>query len=441
MITHKAKTILGDIPDDWATFILKDALAEERAGDWGDERGEVECRVLRSTNFTDEGHLDFQDVATRYLSQASADRLDLKAMDLLLERSGGGPAQPVGRIAFVRNDLPGHAYSNFVQRLRPDSGQVNPDYLGWVLFELNRSGIVERLQHQTTQMRNLEYRDYLRVFLPKPSDTEQQSIANSINATDDAVKLAHEELIAVRGMKTALMQQLFTKGIPGRHATTHAITVFRKSVDIPMTWEPSRLGSSTVLAQYGTNAASNDYRAGYPVIAIPQVVASRLELGDVPYSDISESEAQYLRLEENDVLLIRTNGNPDYMGKSTLVMKDVAQQHVVFASYLIRVRTKHDRLRGAYLNYFLASPLGRRQALAMANTSAGNHNLGARSLRQFWIPRPDPDEQDEIVDILHRCEDTIDALEDKATALLRLKKSLLQNLLTGRVHVTTGVTA
>lgn len=146
---------MGDIPDDWETIELRDALALHTSGDWGDDRGEVQCLVVRSTNFTSDGSLDLADVAIRYLSERSAEKLVLREGDLLLERSGGGPSQAVGRIAFVDRDMPGFAFSNFVQLLRPDRTKMDPAYLGWLLYELNQSGICERLQHQTTQLRKL----------------------------------------------------------------------------------------------------------------------------------------------------------------------------------------------------------------------------------------------------------------------------------------------
>jgi restriction endonuclease S subunit len=71
----------------------------------------------------------------------------------------------------------------------------------------------------------------------------------------------------------------------------------------------------------------------------------------------------------------------------------------------------------------------------MANTSAGNHNLGSRSIRQFVFPRPEKDEQDEIVSMIDASEDSVEAVRKEIDALGRLKRSLLQNLLTGRVRV------
>src|SRR5207244_1938301 len=105
--------------------------------------------------------------------------------------------------------------------------KIDPEFLGWVLLELNRSGIVERLQHQTTQMRNLDYRDYLRVFVPVPPRPEQQRIAATLRTANDALGLAEKKLTAARRLKTALMQQLFTRGIPSSHYAFQPARVFR----------------------------------------------------------------------------------------------------------------------------------------------------------------------------------------------------------------------
>jgi type I restriction enzyme S subunit len=434
MLTHRTATILGDIPTDWGRELLGDLLERQQGGDWGDDDGEAAVSVLRSTNFTDCGTLDFRDVAIRYFKGSKAETFWLKEKDLLLERSGGGPSQPVGRIGFVHRDLPGHWFSNFVQLLRADADKIDPEFLGWVLLELNRSGIVERLQHQTTQMRNLDFRDYLRAYLPKPSHEEQEAIARILRISNASLAAAEAKLTAARRLKTALMQQLFTRGIPGRHSRFKPARVFRHEFEVPELWEVMPLRNSVIAVEYGTNAPSNDAKHGLPVVAIPEVIASRFRLGECSYAEVPDEEANSLRLQTDDVLLIRTNGNSEYIGKSTVIGDEAAEKHIIFASYLIRIRTDKS-VSGRYLNYFLASPLGRRLCLAMANTSAGNHNLGSRAIKQFIFPRPSPDEQTEIVGLVDAAEDSIEAVLDELATLERLKRSLLQNLLTGKVRV------
>jgi type I restriction enzyme S subunit len=89
VITHRAKTILGDIPPDWNTELVGKLLSDHQSGDWGDDEGECAIRVLRSTNFTDRGTLDFGEVATRYFTLAKTEGMWLRNHDLLVERSGG----------------------------------------------------------------------------------------------------------------------------------------------------------------------------------------------------------------------------------------------------------------------------------------------------------------------------------------------------------------
>jgi type I restriction enzyme S subunit len=224
MLTHQFATILGDIPSDWSVTPVRDVLirAESVSGDWGEDTGAVELKVLRSTNFTNDGHLDLSDIAQRWYSEDKAADLALQRYDILLERSGGGPDQPVGRVVFVDHDLPGFGFGNFIHRLRPDVGQIEPRYLRWALHEIHRSGVIERLQYQTTQMRNLDFRDYSRVLLPLPSRDEQERIADAIDRCDEVVMVSKQMLGIRRSLhrdemrgplnvlKTSLLQNLLT---------------------------------------------------------------------------------------------------------------------------------------------------------------------------------------------------------------------------------------
>lgn len=208
MITHEFKTIIGDIPDDWAAVELRTLLSDHSAGDWGDEDGDVGVKIIRSTNFTDAGHLDFSDVAVRYFTERGIEKFGLRKGDILLERSGGGPDQPVGRVGFIEADLNWYWVSNFVHVLRPNPDLVDSSYLGWILYELQRTGIVERFQQQSTQMRNLNYRDYLRMKVPLPHRPVQEAISEAIDAATSTVSNLVMEVDAAKMVKVSMLQSL-----------------------------------------------------------------------------------------------------------------------------------------------------------------------------------------------------------------------------------------
>jgi type I restriction enzyme S subunit len=311
---------------------------------------------------------------------------------------------------------------------------LDAEYLYYLLVYARP--ILERFGAGTTfpSVTRRDIRD-IRVVLPKSESGEQRRIADLLVLTDEVLAAAEVKLTAARRLKTALMQQLFTRGIPGRHTLFKSARALRHEFETPVTWEVTPLRKSVLKVEYGTNAASNDGNHGLPVVAIPEVITPRFRLGDCSYVEVSEQEADGLRLQPDDVLLIRTNGNADYIGKSTVIGAEAAGTHMIYASYLIRVQTNKRKLSGRYLNYFLASPLGRCQCLAMANTSAGNHNLGSRAIKQFVLPRPETDEQEQIVGLVDSAEDAIEAVQHEIDTLNRLKRSLLQNLLTGRIRI------
>jgi|GEM_PF-1226640 len=435
MITHRYKTILGDIPNDWQAKPLRTLLTTQFSGDWGSDDGERAISVLRSTNFSNSGILDFNNIATRFFSSVKTETFGLKKGDLLVERSGGGPDQPVGRIGFIFEDLPETTVSNFVQVLRPNPEKVNSEFLGWVLYQLQETGIVERVQQQSTQMRNLNWRDYQRLLLPWPNTDEQNRIITVIRQVDELMIKTSIELKSLEEVKCSLMSEVFEKGL-NPNVNKKAYKIHRcYTASVPVHWDTEPLGRGLLSVEYGTNAPSNEYKSGYPVIAIPQVVTPQLNLSEVPYAEVTKAESVALRLMVDDILLIRTNGNPEYIGKSTIVTKEVADMHTIFASYLIRLRTNKTRIYGAYLNYFLASPLGKRQAGAVANTSAGNNNIGARAIKHFKFPRPPLDEQELIINLFNKIEERKDTLSTKMITIQTLKKSLLKKLLTGQIRI------
>lgn len=229
MIKQDYQTILGDIPSDWEARRLCSLLLKDLSGDWGDDEGEVTLSVLRSTNFTDSGDLRLDDIAKRGFTRTKADQIQVQNNDILVERSGGGPNQPVGRVTMVREEMPDTGFANFVQGLRPDIREVSPELLLWILHQLNRSGFVEKLQHQTTQMRNLDLRDYLKLLLPIPKDlAEQTHIAATLKAANDHVRAIEEQIQKAERVKKAMVEQGTTLGF-GAPKTTKFTNRYRFS--------------------------------------------------------------------------------------------------------------------------------------------------------------------------------------------------------------------
>jgi type I restriction enzyme S subunit len=95
-------TDLGLIPEEWTICQLNEnELFEYENGIWKGTKGElIDCNILRNTNFRNDGTLNYSDVATIPIEKRHLNKKHLKFGDIIIERSGGGPTQPVGRVVF-----------------------------------------------------------------------------------------------------------------------------------------------------------------------------------------------------------------------------------------------------------------------------------------------------------------------------------------------------
>ena len=83
---------------------LKELVDKPISGEWGDDGGNI--KVLRTTNFTNERIIDYSDVVVRDIPFEKVETKKLLSGDLIIEKSGGSPKQPVGRVVyFDHSDL------------------------------------------------------------------------------------------------------------------------------------------------------------------------------------------------------------------------------------------------------------------------------------------------------------------------------------------------
>src|SRR6185369_7960748 len=434
MLTHRTATIIGDIPPDWEPKPLRTLLKKQFSGDWGADEGEQAVSVLRSTNFTSSGALDFSDVATRYFTPDKAENFGLQSGDLLVERSGGGPDQPVGRIGFITEVLPKATVSNFVQVLRPDATKVDPEFLGCVLYELQRTGIIERVQQQSTQIRNLNWRDYQRLLLPWPEQNEQCRIAAALKLADDAIVTAKAELEAARELKRSLEMTLLNGSLDNQCREKKQT----KAGKLPVNWNVEHLKR---VATIDSGVTLNQDRAPKEnpcrYLTVAHVQRGAITAEDPRYLELSTVERETRILSDGDVLVVEGHATPLEIGRAG-IFADIGEP-TTFQNHLFRVRATPDKLLPKFLLHILNSVRMQKHWNAICNTSSGLNTINRRNLRNVLIQFPDIDEQRGILDTLDASEASVDACMKKVAALEGIKKSLLQNLLTGKIRVPEGV--
>lgn len=181
----------------------------------GKKKPFVEAGVIRNTNFTPSGAIDYSNIAYLEVEEKQLLKRRLEAGDIILERSGGGPKQPVGRVVFFNREDGDFSFSNFTSAIRvKDKTKFDPRFVFYGLMELYQSGKTEDLQLRTTGIRNLDFTAYKErarfPFIPLP---EQKKIAEILSTVQRAIEEQERIIQITTELKKALMQKLFTEGL------------------------------------------------------------------------------------------------------------------------------------------------------------------------------------------------------------------------------------
>ena len=147
----------------YQTKPLSDFIESSFPGEWGtDDANNTGTKVIRTTNFTNEGRIDYTNVVTRQIDANKIKKKKLQHGDIILERSGGTNENPVGRVVLFNEDGT-YIFNNFTQLLRPIE-DVNNIYLFYSLFNyyhLNKHQI-RSMGSKTTGIQNLNMELYMK---------------------------------------------------------------------------------------------------------------------------------------------------------------------------------------------------------------------------------------------------------------------------------------
>ncbi|MBX4742432.1 restriction endonuclease subunit S [Klebsiella sp. CVUAS 10975.2] len=289
--------------------------------------------------------------------------------------TSSGSASLVGKSAILNHSFEGTwGAFNAVVRCNPDV--LMPEYMAYWLSSAAFRSWKDR-QVQGANIQNIKQSSLESIRVPLPSLPEQQRIVDVLQQAEVAYDCQSRRQHLDWMIKSAL---------------DHLVLPRDKS-------EWVQLGC-LVETRYGTSiSADATADTGVAVLRIPNVMGGEVDTDDLKYVNLTQAELKRLNLTSSDVLIVRSNGNPDYVGRSAPITADVAKSDMVYASYLIRLRTDMTRLLPEYLSAFLNSAYGRAAMRNAIRTTAGQSNLNGENLTKVQLPIPSIEEQVRFRDI------------------------------------------
>lgn len=393
-------------------------------------------RVLTVSNI--QAELDLSSVL--YLKNvAQKDRLNKAASkNWSIAVSSNGNRKRIGNAIFIDEDTE-YLYASFLTGFIPkeNSGLLPEYFFRWFSsYEVQEK--ISEVAEGTTELRNMSLRHLRNSFIEYPENpAEQRTIASILSKVDEAIAATKNSIAKAERLKKALMQNLLTGKLKpdGTWRNEEEFYKDEKFGDAPIGWKYDKLETTLSDCQYGINAISVE-GGNFPMFRMNNIVDGRMIAEPMAYINLDPKTFKKYRVNRNDILFNRTN-SLDLVGKLGIFKLD---GDFVFASYLIRLAVNDDNCPD-FINYQLNSYKGQCNLRAKATPSVSQANINAGNVKKLIVIIPPKSEQEKIAAKISGIENVIYSKQTKVKKLERLKKALMQNLLTGKVRLPDKVIA
>ncbi|RVT45940.1 restriction endonuclease subunit S [Rheinheimera sediminis] len=195
--------------------------------------------------------------------------------------------------------------------------------------------------------------------------------------------------------------------------------------NLPEGWEWYSVKELSNNIQYG-HTAKAESNGNAKFLRITDIQNGKIDWQGVPTVSLEEKEVSKYALNDDDLIFARSGATA---GKSILIKS--APKDAVFASYLIRIVPKKEKILPEFLSYFFLTPTYW-EVVSQNAAGAAQPNINGTKLSEFIVPVAPQEQQKRIVEkldaLLTRIDTAIEHLQESVT----LKSAFLQSALDGQ---------
>ncbi len=302
------------------------------------------------------------------------------------------------------------------------SENVNVKFFHFLLCSENVRLKMKRYGRGTT-VKMLDMRDVGKLSLPIPSLPEQKKIASILTSVDKVIEKTQSQIDKLQDLKKGTMNELLTNGI--------GHTEFKDSElgRIPKSWYVIEMsGVSWVIDSLHETPEFSE--VGIPMVRVTDIKKGELSL----HSTKRVTNKNYQKYIKNhipkkgDIVISRVGS----YGVSSYVSTDdpfcIGQNTAII---------NPRGIDGRFLYECLISEVVQNQ-IEFEVAGSGYKSLSLADIRSLKIPVPSDSEQENISNSLNSIDIHMKSLVAKLHQTQSLKKSLMQDLLTGKVRVSVN---
>jgi type I restriction enzyme S subunit len=277
-----------------------------------------------------------------------------------------------------------------------------------------------------------------RVFCPAPA--EQLRLAETLDHLDTAIHETEAIFTKLRSIKHGLLHDLMTRGIAAngelRPPQIEAPHLYKES---PLGWIPKEWDAVT-LSACSVKIADRDHTTPRYIDDGVLIVSPTNLQGDEGIDFVSckriscrahEINSKKTDLTPGDIILHRIGAG---LGRVRLVTAEMPEFSILHS--MAQIRPNLNVMTSNFMLWAMRIESTKSQ-MGLGTQSIGVPDLGLDKISNFIVPRPLLDEQRQIAARLVALQTRIDADSNDYAKLTTLKSGLMDDLLTGRVRVTS----
>ncbi|ORO67207.1 restriction endonuclease [Streptococcus oralis subsp. oralis] len=371
-------------------------------GEWGNEdsgKGEATA-VIRTSNFLNSGRLNLDNIVCREIDKDKNSDKILRTGDIIIEKSGGSPNQPVGRVVYFDVTDQDYFTNNFTSILRVKP-EYNSKYIFYLMKYLYDTKKVLKFQNQTTGIINLKLADYL-----NKTKVNIETIENQNTIVDILDRLEYQ--IINRNKQISELSNLVKSRFNEMFGDFHT-TLFPKY----------KIGEKFELSSGSTPSRDNKLYWDSGTI-------NWVKTTEVINKEITETEEKItkfalentsLKLFPVNTILIAMYGQGQTRGRSAILKVESTSNQACGAIFPNKIDNPVFIWHQLMLRYSELRELGR----------GGNQpNLNGQLIKNFELILPPLSLQNEFADFVAQVDKSQLAIQKSLEELETLKKSLMQ---------------
>ena len=470
------------IPETWQTTKLTELAIYVLGGDWGKDADfespdYTTALCIRGAEFRNWNEDKGSTASFRKIKKSSLANRVLKDGDILVEISGGGPDQPVGRtvlidkVALSRNPNIPKICTNFVRLLRT-AGKIDSRFINSYLTFFYASGEIRDYQAGSNNLRNLKFNDYLGIDIPIPPLNEQHRIIAKVEELFSELDKGIENLKTAQAQLKVYRQALLKHSFEGKLTAQwraanqdklETADAFMKRIQqeraqhyqqqlanweatggskpkapkelpplsaeeladlpkLPKGWCWVKLGQLTWSVKDGPHFSPKYVEKGVPFISGGNVRPEGVDFNKVKYisKELHEELCKRCKPEVGDVLY--TKGGTTGIARVNTYNEDFSVWVHVAVLKLMAV------VKPFYLQHVLNSSFCYSQSQKYTH-GVGNQDLGLTRMVNIVLAICSTDEQDEVIKVIDDKMSVIDQLDQTITTSLQQANALRQSIL------------